>query len=99
MERAQCAKHSRLHEFWGLPLYGLEAGRCESFRLLVLRTDVSRNRASKCLFGDDGVCQLWEVELDREWPSDGYQWPARFGGVLPDAGPQSRRRSAIRGSG
>src|SRR5207237_2065670 len=58
VEGAQSAKLSRLHEFGRLP-HEPEAWRCESLGVLVLRTDVSRNSAGKCLFGDRGLRQLW----------------------------------------
>jgi len=76
--RTQCAKHSRLHDFGRLP-HEPEARRCESHRLLVLRTDVSRNSTSKCFSATAAFANSGKVELDRERPCDRYQRPARFG--------------------
>src|SRR5437773_2207673 len=98
VERAQSAKLSRLHDFRRLS-DECNAWGSKSLRLFVLRTTLSRNSASKCLFGDGGHCQLWQVELVRQRPCDGYQWPVGFRGLFPDDGPQTRRRPAARSSG
>jgi hypothetical protein len=49
-------------------------------------------------FGDGCVCQRRKVEFDRERPCNRCRRPARFRGLLPHDGPQSRRWPVARHS-
>jgi hypothetical protein len=64
----------------------------KSLRLFFLGADVSRNRASRCVFRDGRLCECRTIDLNGDRSSQRYQWAARIRRFLSHYGRQSRCR-------